>query len=136
MAKCVKWICVWICGIEIGYKARLGERFTIHHGYGSIISGDIGNSVHVNQGVTIGGNWGHQKNGRSLPKIGDMVWIMAGARVLGPITFGSNVIIGANAVVRSDVPDNSVVDGIPARVIRQLSERDLSMLGIFPRADR
>ncbi|MDN5874218.1 MAG: hypothetical protein L0H29_07555, partial [Sinobacteraceae bacterium] len=81
-----------------------------------------------NQGVTIGGNWGRAVGERSLPVIGNNVWIMAGAKVLGPITIGNNVLIGANAVVLSDVPDNSVVAGVPGRVLRPISGADLEML--------
>ena len=47
--------------------------------------------------------------------------ICAGAKVLGGITIGSNVIIGANAVVVHDVPDGSVVCGVPAKVIGRVA---------------
>jgi serine O-acetyltransferase len=49
--------------------------------------------------------------------VGDNVWIATGAKVLGPVKVGNNVVIGANAVVIRDVPDNSVVAGVPAKVI-------------------
>lgn len=128
LAKIGRYIIIWTCGIEIDDKAVIGKKFRLHHGYGSIVSGTLGNNVHVNQGVTLGGNWGRAKDGRTLPIVGDNVWIMAGAKVLGPITVGSNVIIGANAVVIHDVPDNVVAAGIPARVIRSIAEDDLSRL--------
>lgn len=74
----------------------------------------IGRNCIIGQNTTIGGRSHHYE----VPKIGDNVEICAGARVLGPITIGNNVIIGANAVVIKDVPDNAVVAGVPSRIIR------------------
>lgn len=44
-----------------------------------------------------------------------------GAKIFGEVTIGNNVIIGANAVVVKDIPDNCVVGGIPAKIIRKIS---------------
>ncbi|MFA6144203.1 MAG: DapH/DapD/GlmU-related protein [Sulfurimonas sp.] len=52
--------------------------------------------------------------------IGDNVWIGAGARIIGPVTIGSNVVIAANAVVTKDVESNTIVGGIPARVLKRI----------------
>jgi serine O-acetyltransferase len=123
--KAIKWTAVWLTGIEIDPGCSIGKDFVLHHGYGSIISGTLGDNVHVNQGVTIGGNWDKADNGRRLPIIGSNVWIMAGAKILGPITIGDNVLVGANAVVIRDVPSNSVVAGVPARKIRDFTAEDL-----------
>lgn len=57
-----------------------------------------------------------------FPRIGDNVLIGTGSCVLGNIKIGNNVIIGANSVVLSDVPDNVVVAGNPAKVIKYLGE--------------
>ena len=54
-----------------------------------------------------------------VPIIGDNVEICAGARILGPVRIGNNVIIGANAVVVKDVPDNCIVAGVPAHIIKE-----------------
>ena len=53
---------------------------------------------------------------KSAPVIGNNVDIGAGAKLLGPIRIGDNVIIGANAVVLCDVPDNSIAVGVPATI--------------------
>lgn len=74
----------------------------------------IGKKVIIGQGVTIG----RQLDPKGVPRIGDNVYISAGARVLGDISVGNNVIIGANSVVVKSVPDNCIVAGVPARIIR------------------
>jgi serine O-acetyltransferase len=94
---------------------RLGAGFFIQHGVGSNINGEsIGERCRVNQQVTIG-----FADGPRLPRIGNNVYIGAGARVLGDVTVGDNVIIGANAVVTKNVPPNCTVVGIPAYVVRR-----------------
>lgn len=50
--------------------------------------------------------------------IGDNCLINTGATILGPITIGNNVTIAAGAVVNKDVPDNAIVAGVPAKVIK------------------
>ena len=75
----------------------------------------IGDYVSVGQRVTVGG--GNSKY-PGVPIIGNNVKISKGAIVFGGITIGDNVIIGANAVVNIPVPDNAVVAGIPAKIIR------------------
>jgi len=75
----------------------------------------IGKNCMIGQGVTIGGKSGWYE----VPVIGNNVEINAGARILGPVRIGNNVIIGANAVVVKDVPDNCIVAGIPAKIIKE-----------------
>jgi len=82
----------------------------------------LGKNVTILQGVTIGGNIGKKRHGRLSPEIEDNVLIGAGAKVLGPIVIGENSMIGANAVVTKDVPKNSVVIGIPAKVIKTVTK--------------
>lgn len=57
--------------------------------------------------------------------IGDDVWIGGNVTVLPGVTIGSNVVVAAGAVVTKDVPDNCVVGGVPARVIKTL-ENDVT----------
>lgn len=80
----------------------------IEHGWSTIVSAKkIGKHFMVHQNCTIGWNHG------GSPVIGDNVKIFTGAVVVGPITIGNNVTIGANCVVLTDVPDNSVCYGNP-----------------------
>lgn len=104
-------------GIELHELTEVGKGLHIAHG-GCIVvhSGAVlGENVCLSQGVTIGQTL---KNGEvCLPVIGNRVYIAPGAKVIGGVHVGSNVAIGANAVVTHDVPDNAVVAGIPARVL-------------------
>jgi serine O-acetyltransferase len=50
--------------------------------------------------------------------VGDNCYIGLDAKILGPVRIGNNVTIGANAVVTKDIPDNVIVAGIPAQIIR------------------
>lgn len=85
----------------------------IQHGFATIITAEsIGKNVWINQQVTIG------YNGDKAPIIGDNVVICAGAKVVGGVRVGNNVTIGANAVVTKDIPDNSVVGGVPAKILK------------------
>ena len=74
----------------------------------------IGNNCIIGQCCTIGGKSKHY----NVPRIGNNVHISTGAKILGPITIGDNVIVGANAVVVKDVPANCIVAGVPAKIIR------------------
>lgn len=67
---------------------------------------------------TAGYHWGGNPRYPGAPVIGDNVHIHKGAIVFGGITIGNNVEIGANAVVNKPVPDNAVVAGVPARILR------------------
>lgn len=104
-------------GIAIPASTSIGPGFYIGH-YGDIVVNDectIGRDCNISQGVTLGRvNRGTHKG---CPTIGNGVYIGPGAKVVGGVRIGSNVAIGANAVVTKDVPDNSVVGGVPAVVL-------------------
>lgn len=106
-------------GIEIHPGATIGKRFVIDHGHGVVIgeTAEIGDDVLVYQGVTLGGTG--KDTGKRHPTIGNNVMISAGAKVLGPLTVGDNSRIAAGAVVLDNVPANSTVVGVPARVVKQ-----------------
>ena len=100
----------------ISPEAGIGEGFYLYH-RGTIYIGPvkIGRNCCVSHNVTIGRAYKAGKLGR--PVIGDNVWIGPGAVIVGKITIGSNVFIAPNSVVNTDVPDNSMVAGFPARYI-------------------
>ena len=105
-----------LTGIELPCETRIGRRFKIEHFGGIIISGDaiFGDDTIIRNGVTVGLR---QTGNRGSPTIGNRVDIGAGAKILGAITIGDDVAIGANSVVIRDVPSNSIAVGIPARII-------------------
>ncbi len=114
LAKLVLQTGRMITGIEINLGAEIGSRVFIDHGMGVVIGATaiIGDNVVIYHGVTLGATGNPE--GRRHPKIGNNVLIGAGAKLLGPITIGDNVSIGANAVVTKDVPSNSIAVGVPA----------------------
>ena len=105
-------------GIEIHPGAQIGKNLFIDHGMGVVIGETtiIGNNVTIFHSVTLGGR-GNTK-GKRHPTIKDNAFIGAGAKILGNITIGTNAKIGANAVVLHDVPDNTTVVGIPAKIVK------------------
>lgn len=108
-----------ITGIEIHPAAKIGRGFFIDHGMGVVIgeTSEIGENVLLYQGVTLGGT-GKEK-GKRHPTLGSNIVVGAGAKILGAITIGDNVKIGANSVVLHSVPRNSIVVGVPGRVIKK-----------------
>jgi serine O-acetyltransferase len=98
----------------IDTSSTFGPGLFIQHGFSTIIMADMGENCWINQQVTIG-----YRDKTSRPKIGDNVRITAGAKVIGGVTIGNNVTVGANAVVVKNVPDNCVVVGVPAYIVKK-----------------
>jgi serine O-acetyltransferase len=113
--KLMKVLSEILTGIELPCEAKLGRRFRIDHFGGIVISGDavFGDDCVIRNGVTVGLRITGQ---RGAPVIGNRVDIGAGAKVLGSIQIGDDVAIGANAVVITDVPANSIAVGVPAKI--------------------
>jgi serine O-acetyltransferase len=105
-----------VTGVEIHPGAQIGRRFFIDHGMGVVIgeTAEIGDDVLMYHGVTLGGR--SMEHGKRHPTIGNNVTIGAGARILGPVTIGDRVQIGANSVVVKDIPAGAVATGVPAKV--------------------
>ncbi|WP_073983141.1 serine O-acetyltransferase [Actinomyces bouchesdurhonensis] len=118
-----------VTGVDIHPEAQIGRRVFIDHATGVVIgqTAQVGNDVVIFHGVTLGGV--AMTPGKRHPTVGDHVMIGAGAKVLGPITVGTGVKIGANAVVVKDVPCGNVAIGVPARLLpkpeKDTRDRDL-----------
>jgi putative colanic acid biosynthesis acetyltransferase WcaB len=114
----------WVWGIELPRKLTVGKGVSLYHGHALV----------VNQGVIIGDNCtlrnsttiGHKKladgSFTKCPRIGNNVDIGANVCIIGDITIGDNVIIGAGSVVTKSFPSDCVVVGNPARVLEKKNE--------------
>ena len=100
-------------GCVIGRGADFGPGFVLIHSDGVFINSGVrgGRNVKVEHQVTIGAE-------RYVsPVLGNDIFIGAGAKIVGGISIGSRVRIGANAVVLDDVPDGATTMGVPARLV-------------------
>jgi serine O-acetyltransferase len=103
-------------GLKLGFtvpRHAFGPGLSLAHHGSIVVNGKarIGRNARIHSGVNIG-----ELDGEA-PLIGDDVYISPGAKLFGGITVGDRAVIGANAVVNRDVAADTVVAGIPARVI-------------------
>lgn len=119
---------------DYGRNIHLGKNVFINSGcrfqdQGGIYIGDdalIGHNVVL---ATLNHDMAPAKRQKLIPapvRIGKRVWIGSNATVLSGVTIGDNAVVAAGAVVTKDVPANAVVGGVPAKVIRMLTEEELS----------
>lgn len=117
--KLIKGITFLMFNSVVPYTTEIGKDTKFAYGgMGCVVHSraKIGERVIIGQNSTIG----RSLDPEDIPTIGNDVYISAGARIVGNIHVGNNVIIGANAVVCKDIPDNSVAVGVPAKVIKTL----------------
>jgi serine O-acetyltransferase len=102
------------CNCIIGRGAEFGPGFVLIHSTGVVINGTVrgGSDVYIEHQVTIGAER------RQSPVLGSNVFLGAGCKVIGEVTIGDGVRVGANAVVIDNIPSYATVVGIPARVVR------------------
>jgi len=113
----------WILGIEINLNAKIGKNFRLFHGQSSVINGTttIGENCLVRNGITIGSKIMDDGTITKAANIGNNVEIGSNSVIIGDINIGDNVVIGTGSVVVKDIPDNVIVGGNPARIIRYRS---------------
>ena len=118
---------------DYGYNIEIGENFYANRNLDILDC----NKVIIGDNVMIGPDCGFYTAAHPLDyetrnkllefaypiKIGNNVWIGGSVTILSGVTIGSNVVIGAGAIVKKDIPDNCVVAGVPAKVIRMQNEQ-------------
>ena len=117
MARFVSFLGRLLTNVDIHPGASIGRRFFIDHGAGVVIgeTAEVGNDVTLYHGVTLGGtSW---NKGKRHPTLADGVVVGAGAKILGPISIGLRVRVGANSVVVKNVPADRTVVGVPGRIV-------------------
>ncbi|RYY22811.1 MAG: serine acetyltransferase [Sphingomonadales bacterium] len=118
LAKIFSFLNFLIFGIEVPARLPIGPGLVIPHSIGTILgAGHIGANVTIYQQVTLGAkiaDFDYDVGQR--PHVEDHALITAGAKIIGPVRIGRGAVIGANAVVLEDVPDNYLAVGVPARI--------------------
>ncbi|URT70595.1 serine O-acetyltransferase EpsC [Cytobacillus firmus] len=118
----LKYLNQFLTGAEIGLPVRIGKGLVIRHSNGIVIGNgvEIGEDCTLLHQITLGEKYGDGKDSKHLyPNIGNRVVISCGVKILGGITIGNDVTIGANAVVINDIKANTIAVGIPAKTIEK-----------------
>ena len=118
----VSWLWRGDSSFSITAKNIMGGVFCVHPSSTYLNAHSIGRNFSCRQNTTIGNKSDDKPNER--PTIGDNVTLGANVVIIGNVHIGNNVIIGASSVVVKDVPDNAVVVGNPARIIKYNSTHD------------
>lgn len=124
LAKVFSLLNFMFFGIEIAVACKIGPGLFFPHTQGTVIGAySIGSNAIIYQGVTVGArdlDFTYDEDHR--PVLGDGVMLGAGAKVLGGIRLGNGVTVGANSVLLMSVPDQAVVGGIPAKILKTRNE--------------
>ncbi|HEY3028094.1 MAG TPA: hypothetical protein VGJ55_18245 [Pyrinomonadaceae bacterium] len=107
-----------ITGADIEFNAEIGPGMFVSHPVGIVVGRGtvIGSDVTLFQAVTFGVKSWHPDAIRKFPRVGNKCYFFAGAAVLGDVTIGNNCVVGAHAVLTTDLPDGGLAQGIPAKI--------------------
>lgn len=114
LAQLFKTLIFGLWSADISPRACLGEGLRIAHSSGIVIGGEVimGKHCEIFSSVVLGGRNRTARDGRTMPKIGDDVVVTTSAAILGPVIIGSGSVIGAHAIVLTDVPAGSTIQGV------------------------
>ena len=95
-------------GVFISPDAEIGPGLVIHTAFSIYVAPiKIGSNCTLSMGILVGSG---------VRSVGDNVYFGAGCKVMGPVKIGNNVVVAANSLVITDVPDNTTIMGVPARI--------------------
>ena len=117
LPKLITYLIRFVFNCYLPFNLHLKKGFILGYGGLGVVIHErtiIGVDCHIDQNVTIGGT----SKKYEVPKLGNHVYIGAGAKIIGPIVIGDNVVIGANALVTKDIPSGSLVVGVPGKIIK------------------
>ena len=117
----------WILGFELPWKTVVGRGLIIYHGHATVVNdlSVLGDNCTIRHCVTIGNKLLSDGTYSDCPQLGNNVDIGSNVCIIGPITIGDHVTIGAGSVVVKDVPSFSVIAGNPARIIKTVQPSGL-----------
>lgn len=123
-----------LTGAQISYRATIGKGLTIYHPQGTVIGATavIGSNCTLTHGNLIGQAYG----GDDRPTIGDNFYAATGAKIMGKISIGHNVRVGANAVILNSLTDGAIVAALSAKIILGAGSDDRVTHQAAPSADR
>lgn len=121
LPRILRTIGLFFYACDINPEAKIGKGLKLHHAIGIVIGEDVvaGDYLQLFHHVTIGGR-NKSNHGQTMPRIGNNVICFTGSVIIGPIYIGDNSSIAPNSVVIHDVPSNSIVSGIPAKIIKEV----------------
>ncbi|ENZ8353475.1 TPA: serine acetyltransferase [Klebsiella pneumoniae] len=107
------------CDLTVGLTELKTKRTILPHPIGVVIGKGVqlGYDCKIYQCVTIGSKL---EDGVSYPKLGDNVTIYANSVIVGGVSVGNNVTIGASTLILKDIPDNCIAIGNPAKIIPKI----------------
>jgi serine O-acetyltransferase len=107
-----------VTGADIEFNAEIGPGMFIAHSVGIVVGRGtvIGSEVTLFQGVTFGVKSWHPDSIRKFPRVGNKCYFFSGAAVVGDVTIGDECIVGAHAVLTTDLPDGGMALGVPAKI--------------------
>lgn len=123
VAKVIRNVNYFFTGADfcVGFTAGPGLRIEHPNGIVAGAGARVGSHCTLLQQVTLGEKYADGSGGHGYPTLGDYCVVGAGAKVLGAVTLGNEVVVGANSVAIKDAPSKSILVGVPAHVLTRRS---------------